>query len=63
MVGSENANIKQETGLVVIAIRSKDGTYIYNPSGDLKIEAGDALFVISDQRQLQILHKLTEDTR
>ena len=49
----EEANIKEETGLVVIAIRSKDGTYIYNPSGDLKIEAGDALFVISDQRQLQ----------
>lgn len=59
----EEANIKEETGLVVIAIRSKDGTYIYNPSGDLKIEAGDALFVISDQRQLQTLHKLTEDTR
>ena len=59
----EEANIKEETGLVVIAIRSKDGTYIYNPSGDLAIEAGDALFVISDQRQLQTLHKLTEDAR
>lgn len=59
----EEAEIKEETGLVVIAIRSKDGTYIYNPSGDLQIEAGDALFVISDPRQLQILHKLTEDAR
>ncbi len=59
----EEANIKEETGLVVIAIRSKDGTYIYNPSGDLKIEAGDALFVISDQRQLQTLHRITEDAR
>ncbi|MCE2403171.1 potassium channel protein [Candidatus Poribacteria bacterium] len=59
----EEASIKEETGLVVIAIRSKDGTYIYNPSGDLKIEAGDALFVISDQRQLQTLHRLTEDAR
>ncbi len=59
----EEAAIKEETGLVVIAIRSKDGTYIYNPSGDLRIEAGDALFVISDPRQLQLLHKLTEDAR
>lgn len=59
----EDAQIKEETGLVVIAIRSKDGTYIYNPTGDLTIEAGDALFVICDSRQLQILHKLTEDTR
>ena len=59
----EDARIKEETGLVVIAIRSKDGTYIYNPDGNWRIEAGDALFVISDQRQLQTLHRLTEDTR
>ena len=59
----EDARIKEETGLVVIAIRSKDGAYIYNPSGDLQIESGDALFVISDPRQLQTLHKLTEDAR
>ena len=59
----EDAHIKDETGLVVIAIRSKDGTYIYNPDGNWRIEAGDALFVISDQRQLQSLHRLTEDTR
>ncbi len=62
-IAIEEAEIKDETGLVVIAIRSKDGTYIYNPSGDLRIEAGDALFVISDPRQLQLLHKLTKDAR
>ena len=59
----EDARIKEETGLVVIAIRSKDGTYIYNPDGNWRIVAGDALFVISDPRQLQTLHRLTEDTR
>ncbi len=59
----EDARIKEETGLVVIAIRSKDGDYIYNPDGNWKIEAGDALFVISDPKQLQLLHRLTEDTR
>ncbi|MYF97621.1 potassium channel protein [Candidatus Poribacteria bacterium] len=59
----EDARIKEETGLVVIAIRSKDGEYIYNPDGSWKIEAGDALFVISDPKQLQLLHRLTEDTR
>ena len=59
----EEAKIKEETGLVVIAIRSQDGDYIYNPDGDWRIEAGDALFVISDSRQLQLLHRLTEDTR
>ncbi len=62
-VSIEDARIKEETGLVVIAIRSKDGDYIYNPDGNWQIEAGDALFVISDPRQLQSLHRLTEDTR
>lgn len=53
--------IQEETGLVVIALRSKDGQYVYNPSGDWTIEAGDALFVIADPRQLQLLNKLTGD--
>ena len=55
------SQIQEETGLVVIALRSKDGTYIYNPAGDWKIEAGDGLFIISDSRQLQALDKLTGD--
>lgn len=55
------SNIQGETGLVVIALRSKDGQYIYNPSGEWTIDAGDALFVIADPRQLQLLNKLTGD--
>lgn len=51
--------IQEETGLVVIALRSKEGQYIYNPSGDWIIEQGDALFVIADPRQIQLLNKLT----
>lgn len=56
-----DSQIQEETGLVVIALRSKDGTYIYNPAGDWKIEAGDGLFIIADPRQLQALDKLTGD--
>ncbi len=55
------SQIQEETGLVVIALRSKDGTYIYNPAGDWKIESGDGLFIIADPRQLQALDKLTGD--
>ena len=55
------SQIQEETGLVVIALRSKDGTYIYNPAGDWKVEAGDGLFIIADPRQLQALNKLTGD--
>lgn len=54
-----DSQIHEETGLVVIALRSRDGTYIYNPAGDWKIEAGDGLFIIADPRQLQTLNKLT----
>ena len=56
-----DSQIQEETGLVVIALRSKDGTYIYNPAGDWQIEAGDGLFIIADPRQLQALNKLTGD--
>lgn len=56
-----DSQIQEETGLVVIALRSKDGTYIYNPAGDWRIEAGDGLFIIAEPRQLHALDKLTGD--
>lgn len=55
------ANIQEQTGLVVIAIRDQEGTFLYNPPGDKRIEAGDALLIITNQKQLQVLHKLTGD--
>ena len=53
------ASIHEQTGLVVIAIQDSDGTFLYNPPGDKKLVAGDALLVIANQKQLQTLHKLT----
>ena len=55
-------NIREQTGLVVIAIRDNDGTFLYNPPGDKKMIAGDALLVIANRKQLQTLHKLTGDS-
>ena len=55
-------NIREQTGLVVIAIRDNDGTFLYNPPGDKKMVAGDALLVIANRKQLQTLHKLTGDS-
>lgn len=55
----QEARIQEQTGLVVIAIRNRSGTFIYNPSGEKKIEAGDALVIIADRQQLLTLHKLT----
>ena len=55
------ANIQEQTGLVIVAIRDTDGVFFYNPPGDTKIETGDGLLVIANPRQLQTLHKLTGD--
>jgi len=56
------ANIQEQTGLVVIAIRDKEGTFLYNPPGDKRIETGDALLIIASHRDLQKLQKLTGDS-
>ena len=56
------ASIKEQTGLVVIAIHDSDGTFLYNPPEDKRIGVGDALLVIANQKQLQTLHKLTGDS-
>ena len=55
------ASIQEQTGLVVVAIQDSDGAFLYNPPGDKKMVAGDALLVIANQKQLQTLHKLTGD--
>ena len=60
-ISLKTANIQEQTGLVVIAIQDREGAFHYNPSGDTRIVAGDALLVIANQRQLQMLHKLTGD--
>ena len=57
----KNANIQEQTGLVVLAIRYTDGVFLYNPPGDKLVEAGDALLVIANQQQLRALRKLTGD--
>ena len=55
------ASIQEQTGLVVVAIQDSNGAFLYNPPGDKKMIAGDALLVIANQKQLQTLHKLTGD--
>ena len=56
------AGIPDETGLVVVAVRNRAGDIIYNPSGELRLDEGDALIVIADNAQLMNLNKLTRDT-
>lgn len=55
------ASIQEQTGLVIIAIRDNDGTFLYNPPSDKRLQTGDAILVVANQRQLQLLHRLTGD--
>ncbi|MXV82928.1 hypothetical protein F4Z98_06085 [Candidatus Poribacteria bacterium] len=43
------------------AIQDKAGQFFYNPPGEKKLQAGDALLLIADQKEIQTLHKLTGD--
>ena len=56
------AHIPDQTNLIVVAVHKRQGGFIYNPSGGLRLEAGDALIVIADNEQRQNLNKLTGDT-
>ena len=55
------AHIPDRTNLMVVAVHKRQGDFIYNPSGGLRLEAGDALIVIADNEQRQNLNKLTGD--
>lgn len=60
-VSIKAANIQEQTGLVIVAIRDTDGEFLYNPPDDRRIGVGDGLLVIANQKQLQTLRKLTGD--
>ena len=53
--------IPDQTGLVVVAVRDREGNFIYNPSGNLKLDVGNAVIVIADNEQLGQLNRLTAD--
>ena len=55
------AQILDRTGLIVIAVHNRQGNFMYNPSGQLKLDVDDALITIADNEQLQGLNKLTGD--
>jgi len=47
--------IPQKIGLIVIAIRKKDGSFIYNPKSTTLIECNDVLIVLGKPSQVDLL--------
>ncbi len=50
--------IREQTSLLVVAMRLQDGSYVYNPSSDQAIEVGKRLIVIGDVRGVKKLRQL-----
>lgn len=52
------SGIYERTGLMVIAIKTGDGVYEYNPAGSVKIDSGSTLVVISRPDQLGLVRTM-----
>lgn len=51
------ANIRQNTGVVILGVKKADGRFIFNPSADLLLEGGDILLAVGNPSQLATLEK------
>jgi voltage-gated potassium channel len=50
--------IREQTSLLVVAMRLQNGSYVYNPSSDQAIEVGKRLIVIGDVKGVKQLRQL-----
>jgi len=50
--------IRSELNIVIVSIRRNDGSIIFNPSGETKIESGDMLIAIGNAESLARLNAL-----
>ena len=51
------ARIREAADVLVIAIRQRDGGYLYNPGPDTLIDAGSSLIVIGGREELNALKR------
>ncbi|MHC4939882.1 MAG: potassium channel family protein [Planctomycetota bacterium] len=52
--------IRREHGVIVLAVRSKDGGLVTNPRPDIELSENDVLVVLGEQEQLEKLKKVAE---
>jgi voltage-gated potassium channel len=46
-------NIRSALNVVIVALRRRDGTRLFNPTGEVKLETGDLLIAIGRAESLQ----------
>lgn len=50
-----DANLRQHTNVLVLAVRTPDGTFVANPQPDLELDAGDVIIAVGTGEDLQRL--------
>ncbi len=55
-----NLDIRKKTGANIIGLKLDDGTYLFNPNGDIKLKKEDKLFVLGTVEQTEKLKSLLE---
>ena len=61
-VSLKDSPIRRETKLLVIAVRHKDRTFIYNPDPDHVIDGGTTLIVMGDAESVTKLRKILDES-
>ncbi len=54
----KDSRLRQEMGVIIVAIKKPTGQMLFNPSHDTTLQAEDILIAIGDREQLDRLHKL-----
>lgn len=54
------SQLREELGIIVVAIKKATGRMIYNPSSDTVLEAGDTLIALGHRQQLDQLEKMAK---
>lgn len=53
-------DVRNAVGTNILGMRRNDGTYLFNPTADIMIHEGDAIFVLGTQDQIITLKKLLQ---
>jgi len=57
----KDSKLRQEFGIIIVAIKKSSGEMVFNPPGDATIQAGDILIVLGHRQQLDQLEKLARE--
>ncbi len=53
-------DVRRKTGANIIGLKQKDGSYLFNPNGDIELKKEDKLFVLGTVEQVDKLKSLLE---